>query len=141
METTTYMCTSKLEPGAPLIGEAIHVLEVRSNRHSPSFPHGGRSPPPHTLRGPPPSNFSFSIELLDIYTLDTSVVVPCSSEELLIQALAKNGYLGNTPMTPSLAISFRTLELFWRIRLRKSSFSVEAFTKVICDMYSVRPCS
>ena len=90
---------------------------------------------------PPLSDFSFSIELLDIYTLDTSVMVPCSSEELPIQALAKNGYLGNTPMTPSLAISFRTLKLFRRIRLRKSSFSVEAFTKVICDMYSVRPCS
>ena len=90
---------------------------------------------------PPLSDFSFSIELLDIYTLGTFVTVPCSGEELLIQALVKSGYLGNTPTTPSLAISFRTLELFRHIHLRKLSFSVEAFAKVICDMYSVRPCS
>lgn len=90
---------------------------------------------------PPPSDFSFSIELLDVYTLETSVTISCSSEELPIRALVKSGCLGNTPTTPSLAISFRTLELFRRIRLRKSSFSVEAFAKVICDMYSVRPCS
>lgn len=89
---------------------------------------------------PPPGDFSFSIELLDIYTLETSVAIPCSGQELPIQALVANGYLGNTPTTPSLAISFRTLELFRRIRLRKSSFSVEAFAKVICDVYSVSPC-
>ena len=92
---------------------------------------------PTSPDAPPPSDFSFSIELLDIYTLEASVRVPCSGEELPIQALVKNGYLGNVPSTPTLAISFRTLELFRRIRLRKSSFSVEAFAKVICDLYSV----
>ena len=90
---------------------------------------------------PPPGDFGFTIELLDIYTLETTVSVPCSGEELPIQALVKNGYLGNVPLLPSLAISFRTLELFHRIRLRKSSFSVEAFAKVVCDLYSVRLCS
>ena len=54
-----------------------------------------------------------------------------------MEALVKNGYLGNTPMTPSLAISLKTLELFRRIRLRKSSFSAEAYAKVLCDLYSV----
>ena len=89
---------------------------------------------------PPANNCSFSIELLDIYTLESSVVVPYSNDEFPIHALAKTGYLGNTPTTPSLAISFRTLEFFRRTRLRKPSFSVEAFTKVICDLYAVRPC-
>lgn len=87
---------------------------------------------------PPPSNdFSFSLEVLDIYTLDTSAFIPCSGEELPIEAVIKRGYLGNSPASPSLAISLRTLELFRRIRLRKSSFSVEAFAKVVCDLYSV----
>ena len=84
-----------------------------------------------------PMDFTFDIEVVDIYTLDTSARIPCSPNDLPINALVKSGYLGNTPITPTLAISLRTLELFWRIRSRKSSFSVDAFTKVICDLYSV----
>jgi hypothetical protein len=91
----------------------------------------------HLSTTPSPSNYDFSLEALNVYTLNTSVTIPCSENELPIQALAKNGYMGNTPATPSLAISFGTLDLFRRIRLRKSSFSVEAFVKVICDLYSV----
>ena len=87
---------------------------------------------------PPSGTHDFSLPVLDIYTLDTSITIPCSGEELPIAALIKNGYLGNTPVTPSLAISLKTLELFRRIRLRKSSFSVEAFVKVVCDLYAIR---
>ena len=85
----------------------------------------------------PSGNYDFSLPVLDIYTLDTSATIPCSGEELPITALVKNGYLGNTPVAPSLAISLKTLELFRRIQLHKSSFSVEAFTKVVCDLYAV----
>ena len=92
---------------------------------------------PPIIPPPPPGDYDFLLEVLDIYTLDTSVTIPCSNKELPIEALVKSGYLGNTPATPSLAISFRTLELFRRLRLRKSSFSVEAFVKVVCDIYSV----
>ena len=97
--------------------------------------------------GNPPSdahssaNSTFQIEALDIYSLETSVTIPYTDQELPMEALVKNGYLGNTPMTPSLAISLKTLELFRRIRLRKSSFSAEAFAKVLCDLYSVCCCS
>jgi hypothetical protein len=89
----------------------------------------------------PPNDFSFPLDVLDIYTLETSVMVPCSSQDLPIQALIKNGYFGNTPKTLSLAISLKTLELFRCMRLRKSSFSVEAFVKVVCDLYSVSLCT
>ena len=44
---------------------------------------------------------------------------------------------GNKPLNPSLAISIRMLELYRRLRLQKPSFSVEAFAKVVCDLYSV----
>ena len=95
---------------------------------------------------PTPSNvsltndFSFLIELLDIHTLETSIKALCSGEELPIQALTKSGYLGNMPTTPSLTISFRTLEFFWHTRLCKLSFSIEAFAKVICNLYAISPC-
>lgn len=48
-----------------------------------------------------------------------------------------SGYLGNVPLNPSIAVSFKTLEMYRRIQLRKPSFSVEAFAKVTCDLYSV----
>jgi hypothetical protein len=65
----------------------------------------------------PPTNFNFTLEVLDIYTLDKTAMIPCTGDKTPIQALAKSGYLGNTPATPTLAISFKTLELFQRIRL------------------------
>ena len=85
----------------------------------------------------PLKNFDFSIEVFDIYTLERSVNISCSSSDLPIQALMRDGYLGTSLATPSLAISLRTLELFRRIRLCKPSFSVEGFAKVVCDTYSV----
>jgi hypothetical protein len=96
--------------------------------------------PPFTSTTPPPGNYDFTLEVLDIYNLNTSIIIPCSAKELPIQALVKNDHLGNSPATPSLAITFGTLELFRRMRLRKSSFSVEAFVKVVCDLYSVCLC-
>ncbi|KAG2101883.1 uncharacterized protein F5147DRAFT_746939 [Suillus discolor] len=41
------------------------------------------------------------------------------------------------PHNPSIAVSLRTLEHYCLIRLRKPSFSIEAFSKVICDSYSI----
>ncbi|KAG1781307.1 hypothetical protein EV702DRAFT_1177559 [Suillus placidus] len=51
------------------------------------------------------------------------------------EALVLASYLGTTPQAPSIAISITTLELYHRLRLRKPSLSVEAFSKVICDLY------
>ena len=50
-------------------------------------------------------------------------------------ALMSHGLLSNVPLLPSLALSLTTLELYWRLRLWKPSFSVEAFAKVVCDLY------
>ncbi|KAF9490629.1 hypothetical protein BDN71DRAFT_1511118 [Pleurotus eryngii] len=52
-------------------------------------------------------------------------------------ALVQNGYLGASPLVPTLAISLKTLELYRHLRLRKPSFSYEAFMKVLCDLYNV----
>ena len=105
--------------------------------HPPSPMVVDRPSPTSPPNVPPPDNFSFSLEVLDVYMLETSVTFLCSREGLPIKALIKSGYLGNTPTTPSLAISLQMLELFRHIQLHKSSFSVEVFTKVVCDLYSV----
>lgn len=103
------------------------------------------APPPPEPPAPPNASkedtddYSFTIEAVDLYTLKTSTFIHRTSSSLSPALnLMDAGYIGNSPEKPSLAISLTTLELFLRIRLRKPSFSTEAFAKVICDYYSVR---
>lgn len=85
------------------------------------------------------SPYDFSIEVADIYTVQTIAQIPRSAEvESIAEALVLNGYLPTSPESPSFAVSIKTLELFRCIRLRKPSFSIEAFAKVLCDLYGVR---
>lgn len=84
------------------------------------------------------SPYDFTVEVINIYSLETSALIRRSEESKSPAiALVDCGYLGTTPTSPTLAISLKTLELYRRIRLRKPSFSVEAFAKVICDLYTV----
>ncbi|KAG1790328.1 uncharacterized protein HD556DRAFT_1242477, partial [Suillus plorans] len=76
------------------------------------------------------------IDVIDIYTLVTSTYIHSAPTiETPTEALILNGYLGATPHSPTIAISLPTLELYRRLRLRKPSLSVKAFTKVLCDLY------
>jgi hypothetical protein len=88
---------------------------------------------------PESSEFNFMAEAVDLYSLATSVVItwPPSSKSPAIDAVA-HGYLSPIPSSPSILVSIPTLELFRRIWLCKPTFSIEAFAKVICDLYSVR---
>jgi len=81
--------------------------------------------------------YDFTIEVLDIFTLAKSALIKRTADQTTAEALCLNGYIGSTPEHPTLALSLRTLDLFHRIRLRKASFSIEAFTKVLCDLYNV----
>ncbi|KAI0676054.1 hypothetical protein C8Q78DRAFT_1074995 [Trametes maxima] len=83
------------------------------------------------------TSYNFSIDVVDIYTLQTTVTISRTGSQTAVVALAEQGYMATTPISPSLAISFRTLELFRLIRLRKPSFSTEAFAKLVCDCYAL----
>ena len=84
--------------------------------------------------------YPYTLTVLDIFSLQTKVTVyrPATSNCPALD-LALHGYLPKTPMKPEMAVGLRTLELFHRVRLRKASLSVEAFTRVICDYYEVCP--
>jgi hypothetical protein len=90
------------------------------------------------IQSPIESLYDFTMETVDIYSLQTSTLIRrsenCKSAAI---ALVDCGYLGTSPNSLTLAISLKTLELYRRIQLRKPSFSVEAFVKVICDLYMV----
>ena len=74
---------------------------------------------------------------VDIYTLANTVDIPIHEDQHSAEAMAAAGYLPNTPVNPSIAISFQTLELLRCLRLFKASFSTEAFAKLLCHKYMV----
>lgn len=82
--------------------------------------------------------YPYTVFVLDIYTLKAEVTVerdPASLSPAL--DLIAHGYVAKTPVRPTVAVSIATLELLYRLRQRKASFSFEAFTKVVCDYYKV----
>ena len=84
--------------------------------------------------------YNFSLNSINIYTLESSINVP-RAEDIAspVEALALAGYLSPTPISPIIAISISTLKLYRLLHLRKPSFSVKAYAKVICDHYKVSP--
>ncbi len=98
----------------------------------------GPPPPSEQVNGPlDSSEYNFNIECLNFYTLEGSVTIQRSSHETAAEGLVRNGYLGASPDRPTLVVSLKTLELFYDIRRVKASFSVEAFTKLLCYKYFV----
>ncbi|KAI9063698.1 hypothetical protein FKP32DRAFT_1676382 [Trametes sanguinea] len=82
-------------------------------------------------------DYSFTIDVIDIYNLTASTTITRSADCSAAVALVRHGYLGNAPVHPSLAISLKTLELFRCLKLVKASFSAEAFAKLICYQYYI----
>ena len=80
---------------------------------------------------------SLELHAIDMYTLKHSVTIPVSATQRSAEAVAAAGFLPNAPIAPSIAISFETLKLLRCIRLIKASFSMEAFTKLLCYKYYV----
>jgi hypothetical protein len=91
---------------------------------------------PHAIDVDPVS-YDFTIDCVDLYTLSTSIHVTRTASMTAAEALMNQGYLVTSPVDSTLAISVKTLELFRRFRCSKASLSVEAFAKVLCDLYAV----
>ncbi|KAJ8463735.1 hypothetical protein ONZ51_g10067 [Trametes cubensis] len=119
----------------------------------PQAPAGSKSPAPQTckpsdqpasdghtpasVRRPSDEASNFEIKVLDIFDLVTTTTVSLSTSHSVCEALVANGYLGSSPVKPTLAISLRTLELLRCVRLFKPSFSIEAFAKLVCHYYRI----
>ena len=121
--------------GAPTINTPAGPPDGVSNvlPRLPSSTEGGPGGGGITLDG-----VDIEIAVVDIYTLSTSVKVSSADEGTTASALADLGFIGNAPFNPSIAVSMKTLELYRILRRRKPSFSIEAFVKVISDLYLVR---
>ncbi|KIY46451.1 hypothetical protein FISHEDRAFT_47269 [Fistulina hepatica ATCC 64428] len=92
---------------------------------------------PQPDEAPASEQYDFQIDVIDVYTLQTTMHVPRKADVRTVPAIAQLGYLAVSPINPSTCFAFNTLELYRIVRMRKPSFSVEAFAKVICDLYNV----
>ncbi|THU89328.1 hypothetical protein K435DRAFT_821451 [Dendrothele bispora CBS 962.96] len=113
-------------------GNALEIAEANSTSTPLVINVADLVPFGHNTHG-----WDFGIEVFDIYDLSRSALIPRDSDTEASVALVHAGYLGNTPEQPSFAISLHTLELLFTIRLYKASFSIEAFTRVLCYTYSL----
>lgn len=86
---------------------------------------------------PDVQGWDFDQDVIDLYTLARVAIIPRDDTTPVAVALVRAGYLGASPNNPSYAVSLRTLELFYTIRLFKPSFSVEAFAKVVTHTLAV----
>jgi hypothetical protein len=98
---------------------------------------------------------TFGVEIVDIFgelpfslgpntleILKCLARIPClelvhPSDEHQNTALIREGYISSSPINPSTAISIRTLKLFKQLRQYHPRFSVQAFTKVLCESHNV----
>ncbi|KAG2744462.1 hypothetical protein P692DRAFT_20850415 [Suillus brevipes Sb2] len=78
---------------------------------------------------------SFHVTMVDISNV-VEQSVDQAPNELANVSLLKSGYLGCSPLQPTLAISLGCLELYHQIRRRKPSFSVQGMVKVLCALHN-----
>ncbi|KAG6859531.1 hypothetical protein C0995_007551 [Termitomyces sp. Mi166 len=71
------------------------------------------SEPASTSDPPPPMpDILGTIPAIDLYTLVDSVNIHQTNHTSIVVALVQAGFIGNSPIHPSLAVSIKTLELF-----------------------------
>ncbi|KAI0699449.1 hypothetical protein BC835DRAFT_1405155 [Cytidiella melzeri] len=80
----------------------------------------------------------YTVDVICLFSRTTEITVTRLPDSLSPALdLMRHGYLAKTPSRPTIAVSLKTLELLYRLRQRKASYSVEAFTKVLCDYYQM----
>ncbi len=84
---------------------------------------------------PAPSDYDLELDCIDFFNPRSSVKIARTSRQTAAEALVCRGFLGGTPDKPTIAVSLDTLQLFYDIRQFKASYSVEAFTKMVCYKY------
>ena len=85
-----------------------------------------------------PGDYSFTVDCLDIDTLATSVHIARNAHQRTAEAVVLAGYLPPSPDQPTIVVALKTLEWLRQLKIVKASFSIEAFTKLICNKYTVR---
>lgn len=114
-----------------------------ANAAPTTLPSPSSDPPSIAYPGSPaiPTNgqqISYTVQVFCLFTLERSATIlrPPESVSAAVDLMA-NGYVAKSPAQPTIVVSLKTLELLYRLRRRKASFSIEAFAKLVCDYYQV----
>lgn len=66
------------------------------------------------------------------------IIVIQQPEQSVNQALIQIGFLGTSPVEPTIAIELEVLELYYRLRRRFSRYGILPFVRALCDLQKVR---
>lgn len=129
-------------PSAQSRAQTPQHPEASETSSDPPGPFDDRPTPQEGTTGrdsPSPPTYQWELDTYDLFTLRRTLAVsraPDSTSPAL--DFMRHGYITKTSKSPDVAVSITTLELLYRLRQRRASFSVEAFAKVVCDYYQVR---
>ncbi|TFY51052.1 hypothetical protein EVJ58_g10764 [Rhodofomes roseus] len=113
-------------------------LQWRYPRQSTSPPGPGNDDTDADAPDTPACDLSIQMWVFDVYTLVPEATISRPSINMSVaEALVRGGYLGTTPVNPSIAISLRSLELLRCLRLFKASYSMESYAKLLCYYYKI----
>ncbi|KAG2737755.1 hypothetical protein P692DRAFT_20883222 [Suillus brevipes Sb2] len=84
-----------------------------------------------------PSHHTFSVSGVGIMDFSPHLLIQQQDNEVANAALLRHGFLGCSPVQPTVAIRLECLELYHQIRRRQSSFGIQTFTKVLCALHNV----
>ncbi|KAG2065100.1 hypothetical protein BDR04DRAFT_1033676 [Suillus decipiens] len=83
------------------------------------------------------SAHKFQVTAVHVFELDYFHDITQQHKEVANVSLLHVGLLGCSPTAPTVAISLQCLELYHQLRRWQSSFSIQAFTKVLCAIHNV----
>ncbi|KAG2155230.1 uncharacterized protein EDB93DRAFT_1239162 [Suillus bovinus] len=77
-----------------------------------------------------------NIELVDIFSRKHASLQPHPSHKYPNETLIHHGYLGCSPLFPTVAISIRTLAVYWQVHRTCPRFSIQAQCKALCHLHN-----
>ncbi|KAG2365333.1 hypothetical protein BDR07DRAFT_1449847 [Suillus spraguei] len=77
-----------------------------------------------------------NIELVDIFSRKHMSLQPCPSHQYLNETLIHHGYLGCSPLFPTVAISIRTLAAYQQAHRTCPQFSIQVQCKALCHLHN-----
>ncbi|KAI5996959.1 hypothetical protein EDD15DRAFT_2163188 [Pisolithus albus] len=78
-----------------------------------------------------------SVLVLDVFCAEKTSITVGPTDHYLTSALVHHGLIPCSPITPKVAVTVHTLELYHTTRQRCPNLSIQAYVKSLCDMHGV----
>ncbi|KIM59578.1 hypothetical protein SCLCIDRAFT_1185807 [Scleroderma citrinum Foug A] len=122
--------------------QITHLVDAYLDFHSRDSHDGFPAEEPAEIEVPavlPPGSVS-GIELVDIFTRCKATLIARTHHVFPNENLIYHGYLGCSPVHPTVAISLHTLAAFRQTHRACPRFSIQAQCKALCHLHNVPYC-